>query len=510
MQLFDAHNFRPRIIAIYMYYRLLLSGMLFFAYWLLRDTVWLPSTFEPLQFYVLIGVYVILTMLSWVASWGLQQEQYSSTAVLLLDVLLLNGLAYVAGGPVSGLHILALVPIALGGMLLTLKTAFFVAAISSILLVYTTFIVDIASAPQAAAMGIIEFITVALVGYLRVRLSKSEELAQAQKIDIEELQHLNQLVIDRLRTPIIVVTRSAMIKLQNASAQSICLQSTSQKLTGPIQHELDQWLQCGQQPEHEIAVNEDFPSVSVSFKSLTEASNSDVMIFMEDSRTMAQQAQQLKLASLGRLTASIAHEIRNPLSAIRHAEQLLAEADYLSEPDKQLLSMIERNCQRVDGIINNVLQLGRKQSVESERFALNPLLETLVSDYKSRHADTTFELLQPSQLEVRFDQSQLLQLLGNLLDNAIRHASAPKTVKISAGAVDATDQPYIDIIDSGDGPNDEVRRQLFEPFFTTESKGTGLGLYICRELAISNKAELSCIADGQGHFRILFSHPDQR
>ncbi|WP_119393405.1 ATP-binding protein [Salinibius halmophilus] len=510
MQLFDAQTFRPRVIAIFMTYRLCLAAILFLAYWFMRDTFLLPSSFDPLQFYVLLGVYVIVIFLSWAAMWGIKQEQYSSTAVLLLDVLLLNGLAYVAGGPTTGLHTLVLVPIALAGILLPTKSAFFIAAVSTSVLVYSTFLIDIANAPQVAVLGVIEFATVALVSYLRVRLTRSEQLAKAQELDIRELQILNQQVIDRLRTPIIVVTRKGLIKLQNQSAQAICLLSTNQRLAGALLSALDKWLVSGKQPEAELAVNDEFPSVTVSFRALTDDSASDIMIFMEDARSVAQQAQQLKLASLGRLTASIAHEIRNPLSAIRHAEQLLAEAEYLSDPDRQLLNMIERNCQRVDGIINNVLQLGRRQSVNSERFDLGPVMQSVIEDYRSRFAQVSFEVIKPEQLDIRFDQSQLLQLLNNLLDNAVRHASEPKTVQLQAGVVEATQQPYLDIIDSGEGPNDEVRKQLFEPFFTTESKGTGLGLYICRELAISNQAELSCIADGQGHFRVLFSHPDRR
>lgn len=510
MQLFDPQNFRPRIIAIFMAYRLALASILFLAYWFMRDTVLLPTSFEPLQFYVLLGVYVIVIFLSWAASWGIKQEHYSSTAVLLLDVLLLNGLAYVAGGPTSGLHTLVLVPIALGGVLLPTKIAFFIAAVSTSVLVYSTFLIDIASAPQAAVLGVIEFTTVALVSYLRARLTRSEQLAKSQELDIRELQLLNQQVIDRLRTPIIVVTRAGLIKLQNNSAQAICLLGTQQTLTGAIYDALNRWLYNGVQPTSNLAINDEFPSVKVSFRALTDDSESDIMIFMEDARSVAQQAQQLKLASLGRLTASIAHEIRNPLSAIRHAEQLLAEADYLSDPDRQLLNMIERNCQRVDGIINNVLQLGRRQSGNSERFDVIPVLQSLLEDYRSRFADVSFCLANPTQLDIRFDQSQLLQLLNNLLDNAVRHANAPKQVSLHAGLITATQQPYIDVIDSGEGPNEEVRSQLFEPFFTTESKGTGLGLYICRELAITNQAELSCIADGQGHFRILFSHPDRR
>lgn len=507
MQIFDAQNFRPRMLAIYLYYRLALILILLISFQWLYPTLAAEGQVDALQFYVLLGVYTLITALSWLATWGLRLDLYANTAILMLDVLLLSGLAYITG-PAGGLHTLVLVPIALSGILLTLRLSLLIAATATTISVYTAILLDTANAPQAATLGVIQFATVLLINFLRVRLGHTEAIAIAQRGDIEELQQLNQLVIERLRTPIVVTTTTGQIKLRNESALDMGL---AQALLPPvILTALNDWLNSDQQPKGDLSINQDFPTVKVSFRYLTESQPSDVLIFMEDTRVVAQQAQQLKLASLGRLTASIAHEVRNPLSAIRHAEQLLAEADYLTPPDRQLLTMIERNCQRVDGIIANVLQLGRRSESDMAQLNLNHYLTSLTSEYQSRHPEVTLTYRDEMDLTVRFDHSQLRQIITNLLDNAIRHSGPNKQVEVIAGEVAATKQPFIDVIDSGPGPNAAVQAQLFEPFFTTEPGGTGLGLYLCRELAIANQAELSCIDDGQGHFRLLFSHPSRR
>jgi len=237
-----------------------------------------------------------------------------------------------------------------------------------------------------------------------------------------------------------------------------------------------------------------------------------VTVFLDDAASTRQRAQQLKLASLGRLTASIAHEIRNPLSAIRHAGQLLTETPTLSSGDLRLTGIIEDNCQRMNAIVENVLMLSRRREAVIENFTLAPWLERFVMDFCRETGlpqDQIQATVTPADLVIRMDSTQLHQVLRNLCENGVRHGGPEPLLKIKVGLIEDTGRPFMEVIDSGTGIDEEVAEQLFEPFFTTVAEGTGLGLYIARELCEINRASLSLLRhEGQGtHFRIIFSDP---
>jgi two-component system sensor histidine kinase PilS (NtrC family) len=241
------------------------------------------------------------------------------------------------------------------------------------------------------------------------------------------------------------------------------------------------------------------------------------LIFLEDTARMAQQAQQLKLASLGRLTASIAHEIRNPLGAISHAEQLLTESTdseaSTDAGDKRLLEIIHTNTARVNDIIENVLQLSRRDLSMPEDLPLKDWLQDFIQEFvhsqKCDPADVAL-YLEPEDCTVHMDASQLHQVLWNLCQNGLRHSQdypgQPK-LELHGGIAADSRKAFLDIIDHGPGVPPEARQNIFEPFFTTESKGSGLGLYIARELCECNQARLSYVAipTGGACFRIEFA-----
>jgi len=210
---------------------------------------------------------------------------------------------------------------------------------------------------------------------------------------------------------------------------------------------------------------------------------------------MAQQAQQLKLASLGRLTASIAHEIRNPLSAITHAGQLLDEAEQINPADRRLTEIIQTHSKRVNTIIENVMQLSRRQQTHSEELNLGRWLRDFYQEFchdNPGSADIMNIHLYPENIMVRFDSSQLTQIVTNLCKNSIRHcrASDAPWILLRAGLSDDGNRPFLEITDNGPGVADEDINKLFEPFFTSANEGTGLGLYIARELGESNQTQL--------------------
>ena len=241
-------------------------------------------------------------------------------------------------------------------------------------------------------------------------------------------------------------------------------------------------------------------------------STSGMLIRIDDHSAIRQQFQQLKLASLGRLSASIAHEIRNPLSAISHATQLLQESANIDDVDQQLLAIAHNNTDRINRIIEDILQLSNRQKVRRETLDLGSLL----ADFQARFEDeglrpgSIIDLnIEPSLVAV-FDSMHLDQVLWNICSNALLHNKhADITIKINAYR-DTPNSTVIDITDNGRGIADFDRQKLFEPFYSTHHEGCGLGLYIIRELCELNKAELSCVdADEGAHFRITLTNTQQ-
>ena len=344
-----------------------------------------------------------------------------------------------------------------------------------------------------------------------------------------------------MRTGILVLNKNLDIELCNQAAL---------KLLG-ITHETTEKLRLDQFPElykkHQswqrnsndhspyLKIDSDTTTeAKVNFAHLEPGNTSNVLIFMEDVRSLNQQAQQLKLASLGRLTASIAHEIRNPLGAISHASQLLEESDVLQPSDHRLLDIINNHSKRVNQIIENILQLSRRRGAKPAQINLQQWIPAFVADYKSSksnghelsiavveknigdsHADFDYDDVSTiTQLDAKFDTSQLQQVLTNLFDNGIRYRT-PQTgrpdLRVEIGLDTTQQQPYIRVIDYGAGISDENIKHLFEPFFTTENTGSGLGLYICKELCEANQAIISYKRNDKGEscFHLQLAHPEK-
>ena len=237
------------------------------------------------------------------------------------------------------------------------------------------------------------------------------------------------------------------------------------------------------------------------------------LIFLEDSAALAKQAQQLKLVSLGRLTASIAHEIRNPLGAISHATQLLDESEDLNNSDQRLITIIGDHTRRVNAVVENVLELSRPGTSSPHRIRIRDWLDEFVDEFinsGSCQAEQMEISVTPTDLEVYMDPSLLHQVVWNLCQNATLHGaqdSVPFKLRLVCEASPATLKPHLDIIDNGPGIDPDSAETIFEPFFTTRSTGTGLGLYIAREICENNQCSLDYlpIESSGSCFRITFT-----
>jgi len=224
------------------------------------------------------------------------------------------------------------------------------------------------------------------------------------------------------------------------------------------------------------------------------------VIFLEDLSRIQSQARQLKLAALGRLTANIAHEIRNPLSAINHATELLQEGEPASASDARLLQIIHDNTRRIDGMVQEVLKLSRRDRVHRETVELTAYLQTFATEFcnNERVDPSVLRVEAEGTLCVQFDRSHLNQVMWNLCRNALRHGSqSAGSIRIVArqGRADSgAGSVYVDVLDDGPGIAPEAQAHLFEPFFTTARNGTGLGLYLAREVADANEGTLEFAA----------------
>ncbi|MGF6183132.1 two-component system sensor histidine kinase PilS (NtrC family) [Massilia sp. UYP32] len=441
-----------------------------------------------------------------------------------VDLAVISLLYIAAGGMRSGLGILYLFPLAGAAILAPLVLALFSAAVATLFLLGLNvwqLVVEGRDPPlmQAGLFGAAFFAGVLMVNRLAARLLKQEELAARHGADLRIQQAINEIVIADVGDGILVVGEDGAVFTGNPAARRMLgLQVDAGFLLHavpafePVALAFDAWLAGPDNDkafvtlkpyregdgagdgEAEIRGRRDQP-VHLKLRFARVADGVDAagrsVIFMQDVSAIENQAQQLKLASMGRLTASIAHEVRNPLSAIGHATELLAE-DLHGPAEVRLLKIVRDNVTRVNRMVEDILQLSRKAQPNGEPVALGPFLEELKAEFCEIHglAGDIVYIGDPGGSAVRFDPLHLHEVLLNLLNNAVRYASRqPASIRIFP-ARDAAGRRELHVQDDGPGITPEVRDHLFEPFYTTSSKGTGLGLYLARELCLNNDAKL--------------------
>jgi two-component system sensor histidine kinase PilS (NtrC family) len=425
-------------------------------------------------------------------------------ALLIIDIIFLHAIFFYGTGIANGLGNLIIISVAAGNIIIRGRIGLSfaaVAAILSLLVEIERFLTsqnqenDIA---QSGLIGIMYFASAFILQSLSKRITENESLLKQQEQDLLELEKLNHQIIQSMRTGIIVCSQDQKIKLINEACKDLLNLEDSQKLPVALEERFNHWQQQPLNRTTPFKVNANLPMVQANFSRLHTNGSSNVLIFIEDTRKTAQQAQQLKLASLGRLTASIAHEVRNPLGAISHATQLLAESENLDFADMKMIDIIQRHSQRVNQIIENTLQLSRRSEPSIENILITPWLEKIIYDFEvqTRHKSEDqriFVLSNNKDLSALFDPNQMEQVIINLIENAIHHGEKQLNdlcVFIFIGETKDQNQVFIDVIDQGAGISSENIEHLFEPFFTTESQGTGLGLYLSREICEANQAQL--------------------
>lgn len=516
-----------RALQYFNLYRMLV-GLLFVT------LIWTGSLPEPLGIYSqqLFSITIHLYFLSAILFWFIIASRIPGLLVqvvsyVVIDIVAITLMMYASNGLSSGFGMLLVIVVAGGSILVAGKIAILFAAIASLFVLglelYQQFSRELfdPNYTHAGFLGVTFFVTALLGQMLSARVQKSEALAEQRAIDLKEMARLNEHIVQRMQSGIIVLDRHREIRLINNSA--IMMLGVPRPVVGKkvasvspeIDHIIDVWESDNRIHTFEIRQDSSNLDLKAAISNMGEKEQGALLIFLDEIALLRQQAQGLKLASLGRLTASIAHEVRNPLGAISHAGQLLSESDALTREDQRLMQIIRDQSQRINSIIENVLSLSKRKPPEPSGLRIREWLQRFVSELCEKY-DIPFDKIivevEPEDLEIKMDSTQLHQVLWNLSENAIRYSRGSVILKLHAGVHSDSGRSYIDVIDSGPGLPEEISKHLFEPFVTTESAGTGLGLYIARELCEANQATLFVQQNSNRgcRFRINFPWFDKR
>ncbi|HET7843037.1 MAG TPA: ATP-binding protein [Xanthomonadales bacterium] len=427
-------------------------------------------------------------------------------------------------GLANGVATLLLVNVSSGALLLPPRLAYFFAGISAI----SVFAAFGFAAPATGegrywtegAMFAATYIAVTvLCQMLRREVSESQERVERQEIDLANLTQINDLIIRRMRTGVLVIDADNHVHQVNESAWHLLGNpSPSRRELGDVAPEIARrlfhWRAGGKGDTTPVMLAEGVPEVIPRFVRLGPSVEGNVLVFLDDISIMTRQAEQLTLSSLGRLSASVAHEVRNPLAAISYSAQLLSESEDLSEPDLRLVDIIRAQCTRVNSIVENILQLSRRERSRPEQLELSAWVNMFVEEYRTTNPLDRDEVkaVAPHRVHAVVDPSQLHQVVWNLVQNARRYGrlpDEPARITVLARKLGEPGPPVIEIVDRGPGIPKKVAEQIFDPFFTTHEHGTGLGLYIARQLCEANQATLEYVpvAGGGSCFRLVLSPP---
>jgi two-component system sensor histidine kinase PilS (NtrC family) len=524
-----------RVVGLLNLYRLLVPLVLVSALWLSGQPLTLVA--RPRLFLVACALYFTAAVLLVIA----RRLRWSTLRIVALvnagvDSAAVGLILYASGGVSSGFGILLVLPVLAMATLAKQRDALLIAAVAALAVLVQQFFVGVESPNRftdyttAGTLGVVLFAIAVLAWPLANRIRESEATMRRQEVDLANLAQLSQYIVQHLRESILVVDHQDRIRLINESAAHMLGDETAypDALLGEasprLLYLLERWRQSTGDTGIFPAIEQTFVGadgaqvIRAHFAPLGTSNPAPVLVFLEDTSLITEKVQQSKLAALGRLSASIAHEIRNPVGAMSHAGQLLAESSHLEPQERRLTEIIRNNAERVSGIIDSVLRLSRREEARLEQLPLQTWSEEFCEEF-GETMQWPRERLRVSgpaaEIEVRFDPSQLRQIVWNLCENAMRYAypdgQAPGTdaaIEMRCGRLASNGRPFLEVADRGPGVRREHVDRIFEPFFTG-GRGTGLGLFLARELAQTNGATLLYEPrhGGGSVFRLVFADP---
>lgn len=503
-------------------YRCVVAALLFFSALRHPSTLSIFSPVSESFHLVVTSLYLVLTGLELVGLYGRRSNfNLHLSLQVLSDVLALTLLMHVSGGLVGSLGIMLLVSLTGAGLVGQGRLVLFYAAVATLSALLELSVrassggADTGAFLQAGLFSAGFFAVAISARLLARRVIANEELARQRGIDLHNQLLINQRVIEEMQDGVLVLNQNGWVKQHNPQAERLLgLRNAPECMLTSYSVELArsyaQWRIQKQTEVSPSVVSANGKQLRVRFVQI-ESSEHDALAFLEDMGRLQAQAQQLKLAALGRLTANIAHEIRNPLSAISHAGELLME-ERRGAMQERLLRIVLDNTRRLERIVRDVLELGRRDRAHRESIRLAEALPLFVEELalKENIAPEVIRVECDENVELCFDRSHFHQVMWNLLGNALRHSRrVAASVLLVAHPGRRSGELELHVMDDGEGVAEESREQIFEPFFTTHNRGTGLGLYIARELCDANGARLELCRPGESshdmpgaHFRI--------
>jgi two-component system sensor histidine kinase PilS (NtrC family) len=494
---------------VYSYFTLVLATLLLGFYFLEEKMHWWQPL-SPKLLPILLSGYLALAISNVLRSHGHQHKQADMFLPSLLAEIIFLGLLMLYISPQqTDISIFMLISVGLGNLMLNKRYSYFIAAMATIMVLSSSFLNSLNQVSDRLLSGsfvsILFFIESFIIQGLKTRLVEVQSNANQTQSQLYSESRFNDLIIERMQTGVCVVDNSGKtLRINRAANERLGGLQQASHIPKSLFERLQYWHEHQLQNDDPVDVthpNGSQQSIIVSFAAID---NVSTLVFVEDKSTVARRAQQFKLASLARMAASIAHEIRNPLNAISHASQLLQESEELNDDDKRLCDIILNHSGRMEGIIQNVLQISRRSSSEAQWIALHQWLKKFISDFTQQH-HVTIELT-GVELDIRFDPSQLYQVLWNLCSNAVRYGDVNKERPIYIKLANINQWPVMTLEDNGPGIAPKERNYLFEPFHTTSAQGNGLGLYLVKELCEANNAEIRYNHKDKGaSFDILFA-----
>ncbi|HEX4853457.1 HAMP domain-containing sensor histidine kinase [Arenimonas sp.] len=476
---------------------------------------------QPVVLQVLVMVYLAAALGMVYASFRSQMPPRRQAALGLgLDLLVAGGVLATTSGSQGGIALLLLFNVGAGALILPQRAGLGFATAAALLVLADSLLnrtfdpLNARPLAESVMFSVTYLATAVLCELLSRQVSESQALAEKRGEELANQAEINELVIRRMRTGILVVDGEHRVKVCNEAAWGLLGKpSPDRQQLADIAMDLHRALLLWRQGRGDIpramTLAEGAPEVLPRFVSLSLTDNL-FLIFLDDSRIYSDRAEELTLATLGRLSASIAHEIRNPLAAINYSVQLLEETAVLPEADRRLLEIIHTQCQRMNGIVQDILGLARRERSQPETVDISQFARRFVDEYRASHPLETdiLQAISHRSTLAMADPRHLHQVLTILVQNALtygRMPGEPAKVTVSVPSAPPGAPPELNVLDRGPGIPAAVAEQIFTPFYTTSEHGTGLGLYIAKQLCEANQCTLSYqpVPGGGSCFRII-------
>ncbi|MBS97278.1 MAG: hypothetical protein CMI01_01185 [Oceanospirillaceae bacterium] len=501
-------------------YRVALSGFLV----LLSSNVYTPTGFNPWApnlFSICALVYFALSLISGLSIQRREApRQLLFRVQILIDLVLLCLLSFAIGNPTDPFGYLLVIPVAFSGYwqpgrMTQFYSALAILGLLTVVALHAWFGAQGYSALHLGALGAVLLAIGLISGLVGSKVAESQSLARERELDLDTVTELNARVVRHMEDGMLVIDNAGYLVLMNPSAarmmdlpENLRLPVDINQLLPRLQQQLNSWRTTADTAPVLMG------GISIQFAAMGRGRHQKILVLLEDKEVQSQALQKEKLAALGRLTASLAHEIRNPLGAISQSAQLLAEAPALGAEDRQLLTIIQGQSRRLNTLVEDILKLSRQRTAHEVDISLADWLGMLVDEWRRTWPDLA-QCLELSiaaecrQLSVTCDPGQVRQIITILLENAQRHGVVEGQrleLEIYVGRLDYNAAPYIEVKDNGPGIPSERQGEIFEPFFTTHGSGTGLGLFLAQELASANHCTLrySDNPEGGSCFRLNF------